>query len=323
VVDKFDLRRRIRLNSKVTSAVWDEGSASWTTGAEDGFTIRSRYLISTTGVLSVPQYPDVPGREDFLGETYHPVRWPKEPVDFRGKRVAVIGNRLDRRPDRPGDRGRGRVAGDVPALRHLGHAAQQPPDRGRPAGVPQGELRADQGRARRLGRRLPAHSRRARSGRRTPRSSGGEFFEGVWNSPGFAKISTNYEDLLFNQEANRDWCDFMAGKIRELVSDPATAETLIPTDHLYVGLRPPYVTGYYEMYNKPNVELVSLRETPIVKVTETGIETSDGHARVRHHHLGDRLRLRYRRHAADGHRGAGGLTLNEYWADGPLTTSGS
>ena len=65
VVDKFDLRRHIRLNSKVTSAVWDEVSASWTTGTEDGFQIRSRYLISTTGVLSVPQYPDVPGREDF------------------------------------------------------------------------------------------------------------------------------------------------------------------------------------------------------------------------------------------------------------------
>jgi cation diffusion facilitator CzcD-associated flavoprotein CzcO len=87
VVDKFDLRRHIRLNSKVTSAVWDSGSASWTTGTEDGFQIRSRYLITTTGVLSVPQYPDVPGREDFRGEAYHPVRWPKEPVDFRRSRT--------------------------------------------------------------------------------------------------------------------------------------------------------------------------------------------------------------------------------------------
>jgi cation diffusion facilitator CzcD-associated flavoprotein CzcO len=71
--------------------VWDADTASWTTGTEDGLEIRSQYLVATTGVLSVPQYPDVPGREDFLGETYHPVRWPKEPVDFRGKRVAVIG----------------------------------------------------------------------------------------------------------------------------------------------------------------------------------------------------------------------------------------
>ena len=91
VVDKFDLRRRIRLNSKVTSAVWDGATATWTTTTEDGFEVTSQYLVSTTGVLSVPQYPDVPGREDFAGETYHPVRWPKTPVDFKGKRVAVIG----------------------------------------------------------------------------------------------------------------------------------------------------------------------------------------------------------------------------------------
>jgi cation diffusion facilitator CzcD-associated flavoprotein CzcO len=114
----------------------------------------------------------------------------------------------------------------------------------------------------------------------------------------------------------------MAAKIREIVADPATAEALIPRDHLYVGLRPPYVTGYYEMYNKPNVELVSLRDTPVVKVTETGIETSDG---LREFDIiiwatgfdfgtGAMLRM--------GITGAGGRTLNDYWADGPLTYLG-
>ena len=114
----------------------------------------------------------------------------------------------------------------------------------------------------------------------------------------------------------------MAGKIRGIVKDQATAEKLIPTDHLYVGLRPPYVTGYYEMYNKPNVELVSLRETPIVKVTETGIETSDG---LREFDIiiwatgfdfgsGAMLRM--------GITGADGLRLADYWADGPLTYLG-
>ncbi len=148
------------------------------------------------------------------------------------------------------------------------------------------------------------------------------FFESVWNSPGFAKISANYDDLLFNREANADWCAFMAEKIRSIVKDPATAEKLIPNDHLYVGLRPPYVTGYYEMYNKPNVELVSLRETPIVKVTETGIETSDG---LREFDIiiwatgfdfgtGAMLRM--------GIVGDGGLTLGDYWADGPVTYLG-
>ena len=97
----------------------------------------------------------------------------------------------------------------------------------------------------------------------------------------------------------------MADKIRGIVKDPATAEKLIPTDHLYVGLRPPYVTGYYEMYNKPNVELVSLRETPIVKVTETGIETSDGLREFDVIIWATGFDFGTRRHAADGHRRRG------------------
>ena len=78
VVDKFDLRRHIRLNSKVTSAVWDERDGHLDDHDRGRVRGPSRYLVSTTGVLSVPQYPDVPGREDFAGETYHPVRWPKD-----------------------------------------------------------------------------------------------------------------------------------------------------------------------------------------------------------------------------------------------------
>ena len=127
---------------------------------------------------------------------------------------------------------------------------------------------------------------------------------------------------MFSEEANAQWCAFLEEKIRGIVKDPATADKLIPTDHLYAGLRPPFVTDYYEMFNKPNVSLVSLRETPIVKVTETGIETSDG---LREFDIivwatgfdfgtGAMLRM--------GIVGAGGLTLNDRWADGPLTYLG-
>ena len=114
----------------------------------------------------------------------------------------------------------------------------------------------------------------------------------------------------------------MAEKIRGIVKDQATADRLIPKDHLYVGLRPPYVTDYYEMFNQPNVTLVSLRETPMVKVTETGIETSDG---LREFDIiiwatgfdfgtGAMRRM--------GITGAGGLTLSDHWADGPRTYLG-
>src|SRR5690606_24727478 len=102
------------------------------------------------------------------------------------------------------------------------------------------------------------------------------FYEKMWTSPGFAKLTSNYADLLFNERANTEWCSFIAEKIRGIVEDPETAERLIPKDHRYGEKRPPFVNGYFEAFNDPKVSLVDLRETPIVRLTETGIETTDG-----------------------------------------------
>src|ERR1700716_896557 len=91
VVDRFDLRRDIHFDAKVTSAAYDEASGTWSVTIGDGSEIRTRFLIAATGVLSVPYFPDVPGRDDFRGEQHHTGLWPATPVDFAGKRVAVIG----------------------------------------------------------------------------------------------------------------------------------------------------------------------------------------------------------------------------------------
>jgi hypothetical protein len=144
----------------------------------------------------------------------------------------------------------------------------------------------------------------------------------MWNSPGFTKLTSHYTDLLFDQAANAAWCEFMADKIRSLVQDPGTAEKLIPKDHRYAEHRPPFVTGYYEAYNKPNVSLVDVRETPIVRVTATGVETSDGErpfdiivwATGWDFGTGALSRM--------GIRGRGGRALTEHWADGPRTFVG-
>src|SRR5579885_324966 len=91
VVDRFGLRRHIRFGARVAAAVYDEASGTWLVTTASGPSTRARSVVASTGVLSVPYFPDVPGREDFAGESYHTGLWPSEPVDFAGKRVAVIG----------------------------------------------------------------------------------------------------------------------------------------------------------------------------------------------------------------------------------------
>jgi cation diffusion facilitator CzcD-associated flavoprotein CzcO len=148
------------------------------------------------------------------------------------------------------------------------------------------------------------------------------FYEQVWQTGGFGKIITNYRDMTLDPAANAEWSRFVAGKIRAAVKDPVAAEKLIPTDHGYAGKRPPYVADYYEAYNRSNVSLVDLNETPITAITETGIETMEG---LREFDVivwatgfdfgtGALNRL--------GARGRDGLPLKEYWAGGPLTYLG-
>ena len=148
------------------------------------------------------------------------------------------------------------------------------------------------------------------------------FYETIWNSLGFAKMISNYTDMLMNKDANAEWCEFIAEKIRSIVKDPETADKLIPKDHGYAGKRPPFVTGYYEAFNLPHVSLVDLYETPMERVTETGIETADGLrefdviAWATGFDFGTGALNRM------GIRGRGGLPLEEYWADGPSTFLG-
>ncbi|HEX4089128.1 MAG TPA: NAD(P)/FAD-dependent oxidoreductase [Trebonia sp.] len=320
VVDKFDLRRHIRFTTKITSAVWDEDSGTWQVKA-DGYAVRSRYVVAATGVLSVPFYPAIPGRYSFRGEAYHTGLWPKTPVDFAGKRVAVIGTGSSGVQVIP------MIAGEVASLT----VYQRTPNWATPLNnrpiTPQEQaaLKADFESIRDTCNSSPSGFLHVHSDKLTFDDSPEErlaFYERVWQLGGFGKIISNYRDMTLNPAANAEWSRFVAGKIRAAVADPATAEKLIPTDHGYAGKRPPYVTDYYQAFNRPNVELVDLNATPITAVTESGLETADG---IREFDIivwatgfdfgtGALNRL--------GVRGVGRLPLEDYWADGPLTYLG-
>lgn len=321
VVDRFDLRRHIRFDSRVTSATFDDSSGTWAVGTKDGSQLRARFLVAATGVLSVPYFPDVPGRDSYRGESYHTGLWPGTPVDFSGKRVAVIGTGSSGVQIVPV------IADEVASLTVYQRSANwcTPLNNAPITPEEQEELRhgfedmcevlntSVAGFLHRVGDRAAFDDSEAQRQ---------AFFERMWNSPGFSKLSSNYTDLLFNEAANAEWCEFVARKIRGIVKDPGVAEMLIPKDHRFGEKRPPFVTGYYETFNKPNVSLVDLKQTPIIRVTETGILTDDGErpfdvvvwATGFDFGTGALTRM--------GIRGRHGLALQEYWSDGPRTFLG-
>jgi cation diffusion facilitator CzcD-associated flavoprotein CzcO len=321
VVDRFDLRRHIRFGARVTAAAFDEPSATWTVTTDGGGTLRARYLVAATGVLSVPYFPDVPGREDFRGESYHTGLWPSAPVDFAGKRVAVIGTGSSGVQIIPA------IAGEVASLTVYQRTANWcTPLNNRPiTPEEQAELRAGFEAIRETLNTSATGFLHQPCDRATFDDGEDErraFFEAMWASPGFSKLTSNYTDVTLDPAANAQWCAFIADKIRGIVEDPATAERLIPHDHRFAEKRPPFVTGYYETYNRPNVTLVDLGETPILRVTERGIETAEG-ARdfdvvvwATGFDFGTGALLRM------GIRGRDGVALADHWADGPRTFLG-
>ena len=321
VVDRFDLRRHMRFGAQVRSATYDESSGTWNVVIDDGSEIRTRFLVAATGVLSVPYFPEVPGRERFRGLSLHTGLWPANAVDFAGKRVAVIGTGSSGVQLIPA------IAGEVASLTVYQRTANwcTPLNNAPITPDEQRQLRADFEAIRETlntspsGFLHPAFDRATFDDSRDERQA---FFEKMWNSPGFSKLTSHYKDLLLDHAANAEWCEFIAEKIRGIVENPATAEKLIPKDHRFAEKRPPFVTGYYEVYNNANVSIVDLEQTPIVRMTERGIETSDG---VQEFDIvvwatgfdfgtGALMRM--------GIRGRDGLALADEWAEGPSTFLG-
>jgi cation diffusion facilitator CzcD-associated flavoprotein CzcO len=91
VADKFDLRRDIQFSSRVSAAHYQEDTRSWDLTLEDGRRYTTRLLITAIGVLTAATMPTIPGVATLQVQSCHTHYWPKEPVCFEGRRVAVIG----------------------------------------------------------------------------------------------------------------------------------------------------------------------------------------------------------------------------------------
>jgi len=321
IADKFDLRRDITLGARARSACWDEADKEWEIAFEDGRRARARFLITAIGPLSAPTMPLIAGVEDFKGEAYHTGLWPHEPVSFAGKRVAVIGT------------GASGVQAITEIAKTVGHMTvfQRTPNWCAPLrngpidAAAMGKIRANYADIFARCRETYGCFIHAADPRNAVEVSADEreaFYEKLYNQPGFAFWQGNFRDSLVDKVANDAMTAFVTRKIRARVKDHKVADKLIPTNHGFGTRRVPLESGYYEVYNQPNVELVDLRETPIERITEKGIRTSDGERAF------DMIIFATGFDAITGSfdridiRGRGGQRLKDKWADGPQTYLG-
>ena len=320
VADKFDLKRDIECNARVATVVYNETEKVWEIKTENGITARANYVMCATGLLSAFQLPDYDGIEDYTGRSLHTARWPKEKIDFTGKRVGIIGS---------GPTAVQVIQSIAPECEHLTvfqrTANWCTPLRNRPITADeQKELSEKADDIFTLCERTWAgfiHEPDERAAMEVPKAERWARYQELYDRGGFALWLGNYSDSFTSREAADEVAEFLAGKIRERVKDPETAEKLIPK-HTFGTKRCPGEKNYYEIFNQDNVSLVDLRETPISKIAETGIQTSDElhdldiiiYATGFHSITGELLRMDI--------RGEGGHSLEEHWSDGPKTNLG-
>jgi cation diffusion facilitator CzcD-associated flavoprotein CzcO len=321
VADKFDLRRDIQLESRVTAAVYDERANRWEVVINGSQRAQCQYLIAAVGILSARFTPPFAGVDSFKGLSLHTGTWPKEAVALAGKRVAVIGT------------GPTAVQLITEIAKEVGHLTvfQRTPNycaplRNAPVSPEtQRRFKETYPEIHKRIRQTPVglmHDFDPRSALEVPREERLEFYEKLWAQPGFSKWLSNFHDIMTNREANEDFAEFVRNKIRARVKDPVVAEKLVPKDHPFGAKRIPLESGYYEQFNRDNVLLVDVNETPIERVTPKGIKTSDKE------HEFDVIIYATGFDAVSGAltridiRGEGGVSFKDHWADGPRSYLG-
>lgn len=321
VADRFDLRRDIQFNTRVTSAHFRESDNRWEIETDQGDKVTAQYLITGIGCLSAGQVPDIKGLDTFKGDWYHTGSWPHEGVDFTGKRVGVIGT---------GSSGVQSIPVIAQQAEHL-TVFQRTPQFTIPArhGNVDKEFLDDiksrygevWDKARKSAGGFPIDiiDRSALSVSDEERKA---IYEAAWEQGGFHFLFASFSDIATDRRANDTAAEFIRGKIREIVKDPDTADKLVPTDHPFSSKRALIDTNYFDTYNRDNVELVDIRHAPIQEITPTGIRTEDGEYDL------DVIVFATGFDAMTGTffkmdiRGKGGLPLKEKWAEGPKTYLG-
>lgn len=318
VADHLDLRRHVHLETRITAARYDEASNLWTVRTGVGDVVQARFVIMAVGNLSATNVPAIPGRESFMGEQYHTGHWPKEPVSFEGKRVAVIGTGSS------GIQAIPEIAREAAQLTVFQRTANFClPAMNRPLAESELASYRDQFAQMREISRMSVYGTPYAEDLLLHRSALADdpekrdrIYQERWVLGGGGLVRS-YNDLLIDPEANDTAAEFVRAKICEVVKDPKTAAALSPSDH-YIGTKRICLgTNYYETYNQPHVSLVDLKSEPIEGIVESGIRTSKAAYEF------DMLVFATGFDAMTGailkvdFEGKGGRNLSEKWAAGP------
>jgi cation diffusion facilitator CzcD-associated flavoprotein CzcO len=321
VVDKFDLRKYFQFGVTVEMAEFDDDATLWRLHLDDGRELTCRFLITAVGLLSAPTLPRYEGLDRFEGQSFHTYNWPEEPVELAGKRVAVIGTGatgvqvIGEIADKVGDLTVFQRRPNWCAPLHNAEISLEEME----------EIKAKYDEIFAICARTPGgfiHEPDRRPFWEVSREERLAKWEQLYGEPGFGIWLANFRDIFMDEEANAEFSAFIADKIRSRVHDPVVAEKLIPKDHGFGVQRVPMETRYYEAYNRDNVHLVDLQETPIQEITAKGIRTTDREYEfdIIVYATGfDAVTGAYDRMEI---RGVGGQTLKEKWADGPVTYFG-
>lgn len=321
VADKFELRKDIRFDARVVAARYDEVGNQWEVKLKDGAIYRCRFLITAIGVLTTPVYPDIEGKDSFNGEAWHTARWPHQSVAFEDKRVGVIGT------------GATAVQLITEVAKTAGHLTvfQRTPNYCAPlvnrpiTDEEQSEIKSTYDEIFSRCRSTHGgfiHNADPRFAMELSEEERDDFYEQRYNEPGFGIWMGNFRDIFVDEDANKTVSDFIAKKIRQRVTDPRTAEKLVPKDHGFGTRRVPLESGYYEVYNQDNVRLIDINEEPIECITPEGVRTS-----AEEHEL-DILVYATGFDAVVGAfnqidiKGLDGQTLKDKWEEGPQTYLG-
>lgn len=264
----------MQFDTRIKSAHFQADSNSWLLTDDTGATYTSRYIITAMGILNQPTMPNIPGVDSFKGQSWHTARWPSDASELKGKRVGIIGTGATAIQTIQA------IANDFGSLTVF----QRTPN----WTAPLRNTKIDAEEMKEIRRRYPEIFRQCLESyscfihvgdTKTTFSMSEEernaHWEALYALPGFAKVLGISADIYTDKDANALYSEFHAKKIRARVKDPVVAEKLIPKNHGFGTRRVPLESGYYEVFNQPNVKLVDINENPIEKVCDSGIQTRD------------------------------------------------